>query len=64
MMQSAKRETISNQRVAVGLGVRNNVSGIKQFLVAQSAERTLPLIGIQDTFAKRPLMQSDADDRR
>lgn len=61
VMKAAQRKPVLDERVSSGLGVRNNVGGIEEFLMPETAERALALVCVEYALSEHPLMQPDAD---
>jgi hypothetical protein len=62
-MESAKRQSVLNERLAFRMGVGDDVSRIEQLLVTKFAEGALAAVGIQHAPAECPLMESYPDRR-
>jgi hypothetical protein len=58
MVQSTQSEPIWHHWFSARVRIWNDMSRIEQFLVAQAAERTLPVVCLKDALSKRSLMQA------
>ncbi|OGG56084.1 MAG: hypothetical protein A3F84_01340 [Candidatus Handelsmanbacteria bacterium RIFCSPLOWO2_12_FULL_64_10] len=57
VMQCAQREAVANMWLSLWMSIWNDVSRIQKLLMPEPAKRTLPMIRLKNTFAKRPLVQ-------
>ncbi len=57
VVQLTERETILDPRLAVWLRVWNDVGGVEQLLVAETAQGALLPVGAQHSFAERTLVE-------
>ena len=64
MVQPTQGYAVADDGFTLWFGIRNDVSRIKQFTMAEAAEGTLVLIGTQHTFTEGALMEPAAGQRR
>jgi hypothetical protein len=60
MVQGTKRQTVSDMRFSLGVGVGDDMGCIKQFFVSKAAERALPPICLKHSLPKLSLVQAYA----
>jgi hypothetical protein len=58
MVQGTKRQTVSDMRFSLGVGVGDDMGCIKQFFVSKAAERALPPICLKHSLPERSLVQT------
>lgn len=61
VMNLTERKAVADHRLAVRIAVGNDVRRIQEFRVAQLAEGALAAVGLQDTRAEGPLVNSDSE---
>ncbi len=64
MVKAAQSDAVADNRLALRLSVRNNMGGVKQFLMTKAAKSALPTIRFKHPFAESPLVEPNAYRRR
>jgi len=61
MVKTTQRQTISYDWLSAWLRIRNDMGCIEKLLVSKTTKSALPMVGIQNSFAKRALMQPNTN---
>ena len=64
VVELAQREAVADDRLALGIAVGGDVRGVEQFEVPKATEGAPVLVGTEDSFAERHLMQPTPEGRR